>query len=400
MKFHYEGILKGKRVEGEIEAPDEPSALALLEAKGILPLSVEPVGRDKSTFKKLSFHFKRRGVGEEELAFALLQLATLLESGIPLTKALELLSAQVENERLSSAFLQIKQSIESGEPLYRAFQRTGLFPSFFVEMLKGVQTGENLEYIFRIAGEYLERVSEIKGKIWGAVSYPAFVITFSFIAVLIAVKFVVPKLAAVLQSFGKELPLITKLIIWGVNGAFFLLLASPLFLLLYFKREGFIDPLLWDRFLLKIPVVGKLILYFNLSRFAKVLSMLLKAAVPIGEALRLAVGALSNRYLRQRFAEIIPQVERGKSLPSQLKQLDFLPPLFVSLVETGTSSGELEKMLDLIAQSFEKETFRTIDFWVRMVEPLAILLIAVVVGIVVISVMLPLSEISSGVGLH
>ena len=402
MKFRYEGILKGKTVSGEIEAPDERTALQLLEAKGILPLSVEPVKGGKGALKKLPFSFglPRRGVGEEELSFALLQLSTLLEAGIPLTRALELLSAQVENERLSAALLQVKQAVESGEPLYKAFERTALFPSFFVEMLKGVQTGENLEYIFRIAGEYLERVAEIKGKIWGAVSYPAFVITFSFIAVLIAVKFVVPKLATVLQSFGRDLPLITKLIIWGVNGAFYLLLASPLFLLLYLKREHFVDPLLWDRFLLKIPVVGKLILYFNLSRFAKVLAMLLKAAVPIGEALRLAVGALSNRYLRQRFAEIIPRVERGKSLAEELKKLEFLPPLFTNLVETGTSSGELEKMLDLIARSFEKETFRTIDFWVRMVEPMAILLIAVVVGIVVISVMLPLSQISSGVGIH
>ena len=137
-------------------------------------------------------------------------------------------------------------------------------------------------------------------------------IAFSFAAVLIAVKFVVPKLASVLQSFGKDLPLITKLIIWGVNGAFSLLLMSPLFALLYWKRERFIDPAVWDRFLLRLPVVGRIILYFNLSRFAKVLSMLLKAAVPLDEALRLAVNSLSNRFLKGELQKVIPQVELRK----------------------------------------------------------------------------------------
>ena len=399
-RFRYEGLLGGKKVEGELTARDRTDALRQLEAKGILPLSVKPAGGGDSLFSKIKIGAPKGGVGEEELAFALMQLATLLEAGIPLTKALELLASQVENERLSAALLQVKKGVEAGEPVAEAFAKTGLFPPFFVEMLRGVQTGENLEYIFRIAGEYLERVAEIKGKIWGAVSYPAFVITFSFVAVLIAVKFVVPKLASVLQSFGRDLPLITKLIIWGVNGAFLLLLMSPLFFLLYWKREKFIDPAVWDRFLLRLPVVGKLILYFNLSRFAKVLSMLLRAAVPIDEALRLAVGSLSNRYLREEFKKVIPQVERGKSLSSLLREFDFLPPLFVNLVETGESSGELERMLDLLARSFEKETFRVIDFWVRMVEPLAILLIAVVVGIVVVSVMLPLTEISTGIGVR
>lgn len=399
-RFRYEGLLNGKRVEGELTARDRTDALRQLEAKGVIPLSVEPAGGGDSPFSKIKVKAPKGGVGEEELAFALLQLATLLEAGIPLTKALELLASQVENERLSAALLQVKGGVEAGEPVAEAFAKTGLFPQFLVEMLRGVQTGENLEYIFRIAGEYLERIAEIKGRIWGAVSYPAFVIAFSFAAVLIAVKFVVPKLASVLQSFGKDLPLITKLIIWGVNGAFSLLLMSPIFALLYWKRERFIDPAVWDRFLLRLPVVGRIILYFNLSRFAKVLSMLLKAAVPLDEALRLAVNSLSNRFLKGELQKVIPQVERGKSFSSLLRDFDFLPPLFVNLVETGERSGELERMLDLIARSFEKETFRVIDFWVRMVEPLAILLIAVVVGIVVVSVMLPLAEISTGVGVR
>ncbi|NPB05273.1 MAG: type II secretion system F family protein [Aquificae bacterium] len=386
--YFYEGIVEGKRIKGKLAASSEEEALARLEARGILPLKVEPVRRRTA--------FGRRRVSTEELAFALLQLATLLEAGLPLTRALELVASQVESDELSAVFLKVKREIEEGVDPAEAFRNAEVFPEFLPEMLAAARTGENLELTFKLAGEYLQRMAEVKNRIVSSVTYPAFVIVFSFLAVVVAVKFVVPKLTEVLQSFGKEPPLVTKVVVFFTNLVLYsLALLPPLAALLYVKRD-FLRSQRFGLFLLRVPILGKILLYSNLARFAKVMAMLLEAAVPLPEALRLAVRSVTLLPLREELEKLVPQVERGKSLSKLLKDTRLVPPLFANLVETGESGGELEKMFELLAETYEKETFRTIDFWIRMAEPISILLIALVVGVVVVSVMLPLAQLSTG----
>lgn len=389
--FYYEGLQEGKRVKGTLKAKDRREAIAKLKREGIKLLKLKEG-------KELTLKLFQKKIPEEEIAFSLIQLSTLLSSGIPLTKALELLARQTENEELSSAFIRIKKGIEKGESLQEAFSKAGVFPEFLPEMLSAVQRGENLEYIFQVAGEYLYKVSEFKSKVLSSVTYPAVIITFSFISLFIAVKFVVPKIAGVLEGFGKELPLITKLVIFLANLLSYLLLALPLLVILFKLRTKLVSKEKLHYYLLKLPVLGKLNLYFNLSRFARVLSMLLNAAVPLDHALELSVKSLSNHYLREKLEEIIPEVKRGKSLSSLLKEIPEIPEMFKNLVETGESSGELEKMLGMLSDLYEKQAERTINFWLRMVEPAAILLIGLIVGIIVVSVILPLTEITAGFG--
>jgi len=297
--------------------------------------------------------------------------------------------------------LQIKSDIEAGESIGKAFSKAGIFPDYLVRMLSAAQTGENLEVIFKLSGEYLEKLSDIKNRIVSAVAYPSFVIGFSLVSVFVAVKFVVPKLEKVLNSFGKGLPFVTKLVIVLTDIVFYLVLFLPLLFLAFnvAKRRGFISPEKVSFVSLKVPLIGKLVLYSNLVRFARTLEMLLSASVPLTTALTFAVQSVSNTYLRKRLEEIIPKVERGKSLAKLLKKIKILPPLFVNLVEIGEESGELEKMLNLTAKTYEKLLFRTIDFYVRMIEPVSILIIALVVGIIAVSIILPMAELSTGVSL-
>ena len=389
--FYYEGIQEGKRVKGTLQAKNRREAIAKLKREGVKLLKLKEG-------KEFGLKLFRKKIPEEDIAFALIQLSTLLSSGIPLTKALELLAKQTEREELSSAFIRIKNQIEKGESLQEAFAKAGVFPEFLPEMLSAVQRGENLEYIFQVAGEYLYKVSEFKSKVLSSVTYPAVIITFSFISLFIAVKFVVPRIAHVLEGFGKELPLVTKLVILFANLLSYSLFVVPLLLLLFKFRTKLVSKEKLHYYLLKLPVLGKLNLYFNLSRFARVLSMLLRASVPLDHALELSVKSISNYYLRQKLEKIIPQVKRGKSLSSLLKEIPEIPEMFKNLVETGESSGELEKMLGMLSELYEKQAERTINFWLRMVEPAAILLIGLIVGIIVVSVILPLTEITAGFG--
>ncbi len=394
-EFLYEGLKEGRRVKGKVEASSRKEVLSRLKGEGVVPLHVEEV-KDERPFWRREFHL--RGPSEEDLSFVLLQLALLLESGIPLSRALELLATQSEDERVSSALLEIKSGIERGENLSSAFRKSGIFPDFLPEMLSAAETGENLERIFEIAGKHLETVAEMKSKILNAVTYPSIVIGFSVFALFVAIKFVVPRIARVLEGFGKELPFVTKAIVLFSEVLTYLLYLSPILVLIFLYRERIFGRERIDRFLLKLPVVGRIGYYFDISRFAYTLYMTLASAVPITTAYSIAVRSISNSYMRKILEELSQEVERGRDLSWTLKRSGLFPQLFISLVETGESSGELERMLDLGAQIYRKEAVRLINFWIRMVEPLSILVIGAIVGIIVVSVLLPLSEVTSGIG--
>ena len=392
--FEYEGILEGRRVKGKIEAESKEKVLELLEQKGIIPLNVSEKKVRNINFQ---FNFELKRVPFEDIAFSLLQISTLLEAGIPLTETLRLVANQVENEKLSAALLQIKKDIERGKSVAQAFRDSGLFPQFLAEMLEGAQTGENLEFIFKIAGEYLQKLSEIRSKIISSLIYPLLVISSSFLALIVAVKVVLPKLVKVLESFGKEPPFITKLLMFSAElFTYALPVAFAGFIYFYIKRKEITSSHSFGRFLLKIPVIGKIVLYINLARFAKVCSMLLKASVPLTETLKLAAASISLPFLREEIEKLIPEVEKGKSFSQLLRKIEFIPPLFVNLWETGESGGELEKMTELLAETFEKQVLRKIEFWIKMIEPITILFIAFIVGLIAVSVILPMSNLSMG----
>lgn len=394
-QFIYEGIKQGKRVKGKVEALTRKEAISRIKGEGVLPLSVEHLSEKKPIWKR-EFHL--RGPSEEELSFVLLQLSTLLEAGIPLAKTLELVSSQTEDERVAGALAEIKSAVERGESLSSAFKKSGIFPEFLSEMLTAAETGENLERIFAIAGKHLETVADMKSKIVGAITYPSVVIGFSIFALFVAIKFVVPKIARVLESFGGELPLVTKVVIVFSDVLTYTFYLTPLIVVVFLYREKLFGRERIDRFLLGIPVVGRISFYFNISRFAYTLYMTLLSAVPITSAFRIATGSISNLYIRNKLVSLSEEIERGRSLSWVIKNTNLFPPLFVNLVETGENSGELERMLQLASDIYKKEALRLINLWVRMIEPVSILIIGAIVGVIVVSVLLPLTEITSSIG--
>jgi len=386
--FRCKALLKGKEVVKKVKAASLREAVALCEREGLIPLEIEEEGKGKTLFGIF-----KKGVPRGEVALILLQLSMLLEAGIPLTRALEVLSSQVENGRLSAALLSVKRAIERGESVDKAFADAGVFPEFLPHMLSSVQTAGHLELVFKVAGTYLEKMEEIKGRVISALSYPAVVVLMSLAAVVVSVKLVLPKMESVLLSFGKEFPLITTMVVSALN---LLALLPPVLLLLYlfFKRRIGDENL--ARILLKLPAVGKIILYLNLSRFASVVAMLLRSAVPLNRALALAVGSVANPYLRKKLEKLPAEVEKGKKLSALLGEIEEIPPLFVNMVATGEESGNLDLAFEKLSRIYEKYTYRTLDLWVSLVEPATIVLVALIVGLIVLSVMLPLVEITGG----
>ncbi len=394
-EFLYEGVRQdGRKVKGKREAKSRAELLRELKEEGIVPVSVSPVKGKLSLFElRLG-----RGVSYEDLAFVFIQLSTMLRAGIPLPTAVGLLSSQVENPLISRALEEIKTKLEKGKSVASAFAESDVFPEFVPHTLASAETAENLEEVLESVGHYLETLADMKSKLMNALMYPAFVITLSFLAVMVSVKFVVPRIASVLEGFGKELPTITKFILLMADAITYTLYASPFLLLLALVFRKRISKEAIDRFILKLPVVGKVNLYFNLSRFAGVLHMMLGSAAPITEAVKVSTDSLSNAYMQRLLREHLEELGKGRSLTWLLKEAKVFPPLFVNLVETGESSGELEKMLSLSREIYRKEALKAISLWTRMIEPITMLVIGAVVAIIVLSVLLPITEITSSVG--
>ena len=339
----------------------------------------------------------KRGIDQYELSLTLLELSTLMASGFSIIDTLRLMREQTSNKNMKKALDKIVQEIEKGKGIYRAFSEAGIFPEFFLEMLKTAERGENLERVLAIAGLYLQNMAQTRSKLLTTLAYPLFVIFSSLLAVLVVVKVVVPKIASVLQGLGKDLPLITKMLVLFANLLGYLLYLLPFFVLLFFLRHRLIKRELWDRFLLRLPVFGRLSLYYNLSRFASTLHMALSSNIPIARAISLSVGSISNAYLRASLRGIDQEVAKGRSLSSVLREKRVLPETFVNLLAMGERSGELEKSLKMLSELYERQADRVISFWLRFAEPLAMLVVGALVAVVVLSVVLPLSEISAGV---
>ncbi|MCS6957057.1 MAG: type II secretion system F family protein [Aquificaceae bacterium] len=354
-----------------------------------LPNSVEEIKR-----LKLKFY---RGVSSQDLSFLLLELYMVLEGGLDLLKALEVVASQTPEKRLREALMKVKASLEKGYSVHRAFYEAGVFPDFFVEMLKVAERGENLKHVIRIAGEYLQKTAETRMKVLTTLTYPSFVILASLLAVFVVVKVVVPKIVSVLQGLGKELPLITKALILFSELLSYILYAFPLLLVLFVLRYRIVGREVWDRYWLYVPIFGKVSLYYNLSRFAGTLLMSLSSGIPITRALTLSVGSFNNAYLRASLRGVEVEVAKGRSMSSVLRDRGVLPDNFVNLLSMGERSGELERSLKMLQELYEHQAERIVSFWLRFVEPIAMLLVGALVAVVVLSVVLPLSEISAGV---
>lgn len=336
-------------------------------------------------------------VSSEELSFVLLELSMILESGLGLLKALEVVASETEGKSLKEALLRIKESIEKGASIYRAFSQAGVFPEFFLEMLKTAERGENLQQVLYIAGQYLQKTAEARAKLLTALAYPLFVIFSSLLAVLVVVRVVVPKIASVLQGLGKEPPLITKALVLFAEGLSYGLYLLPILVLLYVFRHRLVKREVWDFYMLRLPLFGRLSLYYNLSRFAGTMRMALSSGIPITRAISLSIGSLSNSYLRSSLSGVVVEVSKGRSISSALRERKVLPETFLNLLSMGERSGELEKSLQMLEELYERQADRSIAFWLRFAEPVAMLVVGALVAVVVLSVVLPLSEISAGV---
>ncbi|MDQ8755665.1 type II secretion system inner membrane protein GspF [Sphingosinicella sp. LHD-64] len=402
--FAYVGIDKaGRERRGSVQASSESDATTLLLARGIYPVGMGP-GAGASSPSLLSRGLlARRKLGAKQLTLFTRQLATLVQVA-PLEEALRTLSRQSEREEVQRILTNVHSGVVEGRRLADAMGREPKsFPPLYRAMVAAGEGSGTLPSILERLANLLERQAQVRGKVLSTLAYPiilAFVAAFVVFALMI---FVVPKVVEQFQDVGQQLPLLTRIVI-GISNflsnwwwALLIALAGAVFLgSRALKEEGI--RMKFDAFLLKLPIIGRLIRDLHAARLARTLSTMIASRLPLLEGLKLTTSTVHNRVLRAASADIAETVRTGGSLSGALRKAGVFPPLLVYLAASGEASGRLDMMLERAADYLEREFDAFTSTALALLEPAIIIVMGVVVAVIVLSILLPILQLDTLAG--
>ncbi len=387
--FFYKGVdQRGQKVQGELMAQDARAALQELREQGYLVLKLKRVS---SFTKKLR---RKRGAEERRLMLFCYQMALLLEGGLPLMGSLELLGRQTPEKKFKVALERIKKQLMHGNSLFAAIsEHPGFFPPFFLQMIRiGEETGRNPEILKNLA-RYYRRRQELKREVSQALRYPVFVLAVAAGVIFFLLFSVVPYFATMYGDFGQELPSFTRLILITSETLKKIAPQTGLLLIIFMaggsqliRREPVKKRL--DSLKAGISPLGKIIW----ARIASSLSLLLKAGVPLDRSVELIGGQIENKYFQEGLGRVRNRVERGEQLSRALQSELNPEPFLISMIELGEETGKTEELAQQAALHLEEE----IEAWFKkitvLLEPVMIILVAGVVGLIMLGLVLPMLE--------
>ena len=387
----------GKVVNGSLEAEGEKGVVAELHDMGFIPIRIalsKGSGRrfDVDISKQISTLFK--GVsGKDILAFTQ-DLSTLLESGLPVDRALSILIESAEKEKVKEVIGDVLKTVQGGGYLSDAMAKhPKVFSTFYVNMVKAGEAGGVLESVLGRLGAFLESSQELKDYIKSALVYPLFLGFVGGASIIILLTFVIPKFSVIFSDMGQAIPFSTRFLLdlsevlrsywWVILGG---LGAIVFFLRRYFTTRA--GRLRLDRNKLSFPVVGGLVRKIEVARFARTLGTLTKSGVPILQALVLVKDIIGNRVIAKSMEEVYDKVKEGDKLSKPLSDSGIFPSLAIQMITVGEETGKLDSMLLRVAENYEKMVKDTVKRFISLLEPAMILAMGLVVGFVVISMLM------------
>jgi len=394
--FRYKAFsATGASVSGGIEADSERMALQQLKGKGLLPREITEEGGEGKGSKRFSF---RRGVSSDEMSLFTRRLATLVASSVPLFEAMQSLCEQEESGPLRSAIVRVKERIAEGASLSRALAaEPGIFGESYVSMVAAGEAGGALDPVLERLADFLEEQEQVRNKVTSALAYPILMMLVGGGVMIFLLTVVIPKIVVIFEDSKTALPLITIMLIklshlirnWWWIPVGLMIISVPLY-----RKAMKRDDLRMKRdiLLLRLPVAGGMLQRLILSRFARVLGLLLSSGVPIIRALEITSEVLVNRAFRAFLRTVMEEVAHGGSLSVSLKKSPLFPPLLVHLAGVGEKGGTLETMLVKAGVAYEREFGTRLTRLMGLMEPLLVLAMGLAVGIVVLAVLLPIFE--------
>ncbi len=395
--YRYEAVDDDARVEtGEVEADSARSARAALRARGLVPISVEPSRLAAQPAAGTTPH----RLGTPELALATRQLASLVGAGLPLDLALATLVEQSDSATQQEVFRAVRTDIVSGHRLADALARhPRTFSQLYCATVAAGEQAGSFETVLERLAQHLEERQALRNKLLAAATYPAIVIVVAFGIVLFLMTYVVPQVVQVFEQTRQTLPWPTQVLlaVSGFLGGYGVWLAIALAagawgMRIALKRPG--PKAAWDRQILRVPIIGRLVQGIETARLASTLAMLVEAGVPILRALAAAEATLSNSVLRSVVADAISRVREGASLGRALALAKAFPPVLIRLIEVGEATGQLPRMLTHAAVNQTREVERRATAMATMLEPVLILIMGAIVLGIVLAVLMPIIEIN------
>ena len=401
--YAYRGVTAGNRsARGMVDADSPRSARSKLRAQGIFPTDIAE-GRARLP---LSEHLPRLNlpqfrVPDLDLGLFSSQLATLIGAGVPLVESLEALTEQIENERLKTVVGQLRVSVNEGSALAEAMaNHPHAFDLLYRSMVRAGESAGALELVLRRLAEYIEKRMELRNRIRGAMTYPVLMLFAAGAVLGVLLIEVIPTIAGLLEDMNQTLPWITEAVLalsnfladWGV-----LLAASVLGGLLALNRlvQTERGRMWWDRFRLRLPVVGRTTRYIAISRFARTLATLIGGGVSIVQALEISRSVAGNVVIARSIDAAREAILSGASIAGPLRQSGEFPPMITHMISVGEASGELGAMLEKVSDTYDELVANSLDRLTSLLGPVLLVVVAGVVLLVILSTLLPLMNLTN-----
>ncbi|MGH2790282.1 MAG: type II secretion system F family protein [Actinomycetota bacterium] len=388
---------EGRVLEGKMEAGGEAAVASKLRSQGMTPIQIN---KESKASMKMELHLLPQRVKLKDLAIFSRQFATMIGAGLSLLRALNILAEQSENPKLAEAIKLIRDDVERGSSLSAAMSKfPKVFNNLFVSMVRAGETGGQLDTVLLKVADTYESEHKLRQKVKSAMTYPIAVLGISVLLMIVMLIFIVPTFAEMFEGLGGELPLPTQILVTLSEKAKFIV---PLAFLAFIgsvigykkaRRSSAEFRLRADRLKLKIPVFGELTKKIAVSRFTRMLGLLLRSGVPILQALDIVGDAAGNEVINRACADVRESVRTGETMAAPLTEHKVFPPMVIQMISVGEDTGALDDMLDKIADFYDQEVESMTESLVALIEPIMIAFLGGIVGSMVVALYMPMFKI-------
>ncbi|MCK6263318.1 type II secretion system inner membrane protein GspF [Vibrio sp. ZSDE26] len=400
--FEYKALnAKGRQKKGVIDGDNARQVRSRLKEQGLIPIEVtETRAKSNAHSSQGGLSFKR-GLSTPDLALITRQLSTLVQSGMPLEECLKAVSEQSEKPRIRTMLAAIRAKVTEGYTLADSLtDYSHVFDDLFRSMVSAGEKSGHLDAVLERLADYAENREKMRSKLLQAMIYPIVLVVFAISIVAFLLAAVVPKIIDQFVQMAQDLPQSTQILLaasdfvqqWGVA----LLVATVL--VITFIKWLLTKPdirLRWDKTMLSVPLVGKIIKGLNTARFARTLSICTSSAIPILEGMKVAVDVMSNQYIKQQVLMATDNVREGASLRKALDQTKLFPPMMLHMIASGEQSGQLENMLTRAADNQDNQFESTVNIALGIFTPMLIALMAGMVLFIVMATLMPILEMNN-----
>ncbi len=400
-KYRYRAITpEGRVVEGEGEFPSLLSLAEYLSRENLTLISTREIQEREKKSLEIEIPTPFGRVSDRDWSLLCRQLSVMVGAGVGVVEAIQLLAEQITNKKLKRALLDVAKLVEEGSSLTAALRRySNIFTEFIINLVEvGEETGE-LDLVLRRAAEYYEKMAFIKGKVKSASFYPATVMVIATLIVTFILVYVVPKFQEIYTSLGGTLPAPTRMLIsislsLKENLPFVVgLIIVFAIIFSFFYKQNAAFRFVVHEFVMKIPKIGTIIKKASVARFARTMATLFSSGVPIERALEISSRVVGLLPIGKAITKAMNDVLSGKALWVSLERTNIFPRIVIAMVKVGEESGQIDDMLNSIANFYEEEVDRDIEGLISVIEPMLIVVLGVIIGAILVALYLPIFEI-------